>query len=224
MAITVAGAVRHKKIYPGKQVRISTAGRQEDSLGQVVDLGKDTVGLKIIAPTASLPEVWQAQDQVTVSFVVPEDAIYSFAAHVVSFEDAAMSLQVKQVTPLERREQRSDYRLKTAKLINVAVEKEVEKSGEKWQEASLLDISRGGASILSPVSVSAGTNVMVWIPLEEVDYVLETEAKVRRAVEGEEGQLIIGVSFENLPLADQEKILDYILKVYTENKDVETAK
>ena len=64
-----------------------------------------------------------------------------------------------------------------------------------------------------------GDRLKVWIPLDEVDHAIESPARVVRVIEGEEGQIILGVSFEALPLSDQEKILDYILKVWTEKKD-----
>jgi len=90
--------------------------------------------------------------------------------------------------------------------------------GESWQKSSLLDISRSGASILTVLPSSVGDKLKLWIPMEEVDYVLETGTRVARVSVVEADQLILGLSFSELSLADQEKILDYILKEWTKEE------
>ena len=83
----------------------------------------------------------------------------------------------------------------------------------------MLDLSRGGASILTSAALTVDTGISVWIPLDEVDYVLEAAARVVHLKQGEEGQLVAGVAFTDLSLIDQEKILDYILKIWTQKKE-----
>lgn len=210
MAVTIAGAVRQNKIYPGKQMKIRTQDQQE-WLTKVEELSRDAIALKLLAPSILPPGVFQ-QEAVTVSFLVPGDATYSFLADVALWQDEVFRIELNYATPLERIEQRTHFRLETSKLIYVAVKKDGEDGWGNLQEASLLDISRGGASILSPVKVSTGSDFLVWIPLDEVDYVVEAVSRVVRVTEGLEGQILIGVSFKDLPLLDQERILDYILQ------------
>lgn len=158
------------------------------------------------------------QGELTVVFVVPDDASYSLNAKIINYDETARLLQLVQEAPITRTEQRSDYRLRTAKLIYVALCKQSGEGGEIWQQSSLLDISRSGASVLTALPISQGDELKVWIPLEEVDHILEVGTRVVRVSIGGGDQVILGLSFSELSLADQEKILDYILKEWTEGK------
>ncbi len=55
----------------------------------------------------------------------------------------------------------------------MALCKQSGEGGEIWQQSSLLDISRSGASVLTALPISQGDELKVWIPLEEVDHILE---------------------------------------------------
>ena len=150
---------------------------------------------------------------------VPDDAIYVCQAAITCVNEGTALIQIKQSAPLERREQRSDYRLKTAEIIYIFTGQPDSALGQDWHQACLLDLSRGGASILTSAALTVDTGISVWIPLDEVDYVLEAAARVVHLKQGEEGQLVAGVAFTDLSLIDQEKILDYILKIWTQKKE-----
>ncbi|MDW7649773.1 MAG: PilZ domain-containing protein [Bacillota bacterium] len=218
MPVTIGGALRQKIIFTGKQVMITGDKASLECRGKIVEIEGDMLILELFATTVYPHEMLRQQKAVNVSFVVSGDATYSFAADVSSYNDTAHILQIRQASPMERTDKRKFYRLKTSKLVYIVSETE---QGESWLQAGLLDISRGGASILSPVPVSCGSDLKVWIPLDEVDHVIETVSRVVRVLEGDEGQVIAGVSFEGLSLTDQEKILDYILKVWKEKKNEE---
>lgn len=210
MPITIEGAFRHKKLYIGKQVRLLNVATGVECMAKIMEIQRELMFLELGATgdyshLGLLPE-----EQLTVTFVVPDDATYSLSAKVISFNDSAQLLQLVQEAPLTRTEKRRDYRLRTVKLIYVAMHEQ--SVWESWQQASLLDISRNGASILTALPVSQGDELKVWIPLEEVDHILEAGTRVVRVLAGEADQLIIGLSFNELSLANQEKILDYILK------------
>jgi c-di-GMP-binding flagellar brake protein YcgR len=217
VAVTVIGAIRQKKLFIGKKVQIQGKDADLETTAKVVQCDADTLMLELFASAVYPHEKLHSQKKMTVSFVVPEDAIYSFDGYVVSYNDGAQILLLEQVTPLKRTEQRQNYRLKTAKLMYLSLEEDNGNglAGASWQQAGLLDISRGGASVLSPVSVPAKYIVKVLIPLTEVDYVLETQAQVVREKKGDEGQIILGLTFQDLTLLGQERILDYILKVWS---------
>jgi c-di-GMP-binding flagellar brake protein YcgR len=217
VAGTVIGAIRQKKLFIGKKVQIKGKDADLETTAKVVQCDADTLMLELFASAVYPHDNLRRQKNMTVSFVVSEDAIYSFDGSVVSYNDGAQILLLDQVTPLKRTEQRQNYRLKTAKLMYISPEGDNADGlvGASWQQAGLLDISRGGASVLSPVSVPAQSIVKVLIPLTEVDYVLETQAQVVREKKGDEGQIILGLTFQNLTLLGQERILDYILKVWS---------
>lgn len=221
MPVTIGGALRQKIIFAGKQVMITGQESNLECRGKIVEIDGDMLSLELFVP-AVCPHEMCAQKAVNVSFIVSGDATYSFPADVSAYNDAAHILQVRQAAPMERTDKRTDYRLKTVKLVYVVGNPvEPQDEGESWQEASLLDISRGGASILSPVPVKTGEDLKIWIPLDEVDHVIETVTHVVRAHEGEEGQLIAGLRFDGLSLLDQERILDYIIKVCKDSKNEE---
>lgn len=225
MAVTVIGAIRQKKLFIGKKVQIIGQEKDLETTAKVVQCDANTLMLELFASAVYPHEKLRSQEKMTVSFVVPEDAIYSFEGSVVSYNDGAQILLLEQVTPLKRTEQRQNYRLKTAKLMYISPQEDNTDrlAGASWQQAGLLDISRGGASVLSPVSAPAKSTVKVLIPLTEVDYVLETYAQVVREKKGEEGQIILGLTFLDLTLLGQERILDYILKVWSGSNDDLTA-
>lgn len=225
MAVTVIGAIRQKKLFIGKSVQIRGKDGDLETTAQVVQCSADTIMLELFASAVYPHDKLRRQKKMTVSFVVPEDAIYSFDGSVVSYNDGAQILLLEQVTPLKRTEQRQNYRLKTAKLMYISLveDKADGLAGAPWQQAGLLDISRGGASVLSPVSLPVKSVIKVLIPLNEVDYVLETEAQVVRESKGEEDMIILGLTFPNVTLLGQERILDYILKVWSGSDDDWTA-
>jgi len=215
LAITIGGALRHKLLYVGKQVRLLCDEAGPEYRAKVAEVQKETILLELLAGENDVSKLLP-QGQLTVVFVVPDDASYSFGAKIINYSEPGRLLQLVQETPLLRTEKRSDYRLRTAKLIYVALCKQ---SGEEsWQQSSLLDLSRSGASVLTTLPISKGDELKIWIPLEEVDHILEAGTKVVRVSMGEADQLILGLSFSELSLADQGKILDYILKEWTEGK------
>ena len=218
--VTVRGATLRKKIYHGKHVRVTGHDVGFDASAKIMEISGDTVTLQLLASVTCPYEQLMKQKVVNVLFVVPEDSAYSFAAEVLGYNEQEQILQLKQSMDIERMDRRPHFRLKTSKIVYMATKLSVEAlPSENWQQASLLDISRGGASIFSPVMVEVGDWLKVWIPLDEVDHAIESMVRVVRVIEGDAGQIILGVSFEALPLPDQEKILDYILKVWTEKKN-----
>ncbi|MCR3922134.1 MAG: PilZ domain-containing protein [Firmicutes bacterium] len=219
MPITIMGAVQQKKIALGKQVTIEDSHADVICRAEVVDIQGETICLRITPPAVQPLQKLKPETVVTLSFVVPDDGIYSFAAAVSSCQEDPAMVSVEQSTPLVRTEQRSDYRLKTSKIIYMLAEQPSGPLGQNWHEACLLDLSRGGASVLVAVALPVGTEISVWIPLDEVDHVLEATARVVRLKPGDQNQTVAGVCFTDLSLVDQEKILDYILKVWTEKKD-----
>jgi c-di-GMP-binding flagellar brake protein YcgR len=223
MPYTIGGALRQKKLFVGKQVSLLDHNTDTEISGKVVAAGGDSLSLELMAPPGYGGESRWQNRALSVQFLVPGDATYSFPASVSRYDQQSRLLQLEQVARMTRRDQRNDFRLKTAKLIYVTQRPGGDGEREKWQQASLLDISRGGANILSKLEVSVGDLLKAWIPLEEVDHVIETGIQVMRIVEREEGMVMLGVSFSSLTLPDQEKILDYILKVWTEKKDEKTT-
>jgi len=219
VAITIGGALRHKKLYIGKQVRLLADGAEQEYRAKVVEVQQETMLLELFSGENDALKLLR-DGQLTVVFVVPDDAAYSFCAKLVNYNEAERLLQLVQEAPLTRAEKRSDYRLRTAKLIYVSLCKQSGEGGENWQQASLLDISRSGASVLTVLPVSHGDELKVWIPLEEVDHILESGTRVVRVSAGEADQLILGLSFSELGLVDQEKILDYILKEWEKGKEM----
>ncbi len=219
MAVTVMGAVRQNKLFVGKKVQVKGQDADLETAAVVVQCNADTLMLELYASAIYPHDKLRNQETMTVNFVVADDGLYSFEGSVISYNDAAQILYLEQVAPLKRAEQRSSYRLKTAKVMHISVNEEGGSglSVTSWQEAGLLDISRKGASILSPVPVSVQASVNVLIPLAEVDYTLETKAQVVREKKGEEGQIILGTIFPELTLLEEERILDYILKVWPNN-------
>lgn len=208
MPVTIGGAVRQRKISIGKQVRI-TGSHELECWGKIAEISGDS--LKIELPVTDVARELCKLQEVTVTYVVADDAAYSFKAAVTALQCEAGLLHIRQAEAMKRQEQRSHYRLKTAKLINIQLTDSEGTPQGNWWQASLLDLSRGGASILSPVDLPVGCTVKVWIPLDEVDHLLEVKADVVRLRRGEEGQRIAGVRFAELSLTDQEKVLDYIL-------------
>ncbi|HZK24354.1 MAG TPA: PilZ domain-containing protein, partial [Oscillospiraceae bacterium] len=194
MPITIAGAVQQKKIAVGKQVSLTNSHADLTCRAKVVDVLVKTLLLQVTTPDMRQLKALKPQSEVIISFTVPDDAIYACQATIASFNEDAALIQIKQATPLERREQRLDYRLKTAEIIYILAEQPDSPLGQDWHQACLLDISRGGASILTSVALPIGTEISVWIPLDEVDHVLEATAQVVRLKQGEEGQAIAGVS------------------------------
>lgn len=217
VAITIEGALRHRKLYIGKHVRLHCDGTEQECRAKVVEIQQGTMLLELFAGDNDALKLLP-QEQLTVVFVVPDDAAYSLSAKIINYVEPARLLRLTQEAPLTRTEKRSDYRLRTAKLIYVALCKQSGDGGEVWQQASLLDISRSGASVLTVLPVSQNDELKVWIPLEEVDHILEAGTRVVRVSTGEAEQLILGLSFSELSLTDQEKILDYILKEWGEGK------
>ncbi|HHX73971.1 MAG TPA: PilZ domain-containing protein [Firmicutes bacterium] len=216
MPLTITGAVQQKKIGVGKRVTVTAPafGLQ----AQITDFTDHTLLLKILAPSACHLQDMTEGMCVTVSFVVPDDARYSFPAVISGCNKEKLLCEVRQQAAIDRLDQRSDYRLKTAKIIYLRTKKQAKLQAPHWQQACMLDISRGGASILTSAVLAVGEMLDVWIPLEEVDYALETQAEVVRRKTGEEGQLVLGVRFPDLSLPEQEKILDYILKIWSAKK------
>jgi c-di-GMP-binding flagellar brake protein YcgR len=219
MPYTIGGALRQKKIYAGKQVTVFGRAAGMEFMGKIIEAGGDRLELELFAPPGYPENRQWEQLAVTVNFLVPGDASYSFQASVQSYDDVSQLMRLEQSAPIERVDQRCDYRLKTAKLIYVTLQPLEDGGREKWQQASLLDISRGGVNILSRISADPGEELKVWIPLEEVDHVIETAIEVVRVVVGDEGLMTLGGRFVDISLADQEKVLDYILKVWEEKKD-----
>jgi len=217
VAITIGGAFRHKKLYIGKQVRLLCAGAEQEYRAKVVEVKQEAILLELLVGDNDAPKLLP-QGQMTVLFVVPDDASYSFSAKIINYDESARLLQLVQEAPLTRTEKRSDYRLRTAKLIYIALCRQAAEGEEIWHQSSLLDLSRSGASVLTTLPISKGDELKIWIPLEEVDHILEAGTKVVRVSAGEADQLVLGLSFSELSLADQEKILDYILKEWTEGK------
>ncbi|NLM45819.1 MAG: PilZ domain-containing protein [Firmicutes bacterium] len=216
MPLTIAGAVQQKKLAVGKQVTVTAPALTFQA--QITDFTDHALQLKVLAPSAHSLQNVSKGTTVTVSFIVPDDARYSFLAVVAGCEQEKLQLEVRQQAPFERLQQRSDYRLKTAKIIYLRTKEQSKLQAPNWQQACMLDISRGGASILTSAAPATGELLDVWIPLEEVDFALETQAEVVRRKIGEDGQLVLGVRFVDLSLLQQEKILDYILKVWSEKK------
>lgn len=219
MPITIAGAVQQKKIAVGKQVTLASSQADITCRAKVVEVLLETLLLQLTTPDMRQLKALKPKSDVTISFVVPDDAIYACRATIARFNEDAALIQIKQSTPLERQEQRHDFRLKTAEIIYILAEQPDGPLGQDWHQACLLDLSRGGASILTSVALPVDTEISVWIPLDEVDHVLEATAKVVRLKQGEEGQMVVGVSFTDLSLVDQEKILDYIIKMWTQKKE-----
>lgn len=216
MPVTIGGAVRHKKLYIGKQVRVLGDGEQ---VGKVLDVQGDTLRVELFAVARDVDVKLQAGEQVSLGFVVPGDASYRFLATVESIDEVRQTLLLRQAEPIVRTEQRSDYRIQTSKVIYVADPKAKRGMEENWQQAGLLDISRSGASILTPLQVVCGEKLKVWIPLDEVDHILETETQVVRVSAGDDGLCTAGLNFNEMPLADQGKVLDYIMEVWKKKKD-----
>jgi len=219
VAITIGPALRHKKLYLGKQVRLLSDGTERECMAKVVEVQQETMLLELFAGEHDVLKQL-SQGRLTVVFVVPDDAAYSFSAKLIDYNEATRLLRLVQEAPLARGEKRSDYRLRTAKLIYVSLCKQPGEGGDVWQQASLLDLSRSGASVLTVLPVSQGDELKVWIPLEEVDHILESGTRVVRVSAGEAEQLILGVSFSELGLVDQEKILDYILKEWDKGNEL----
>lgn len=217
MPVTIGGAVRQKKLFVGKQVILADSDVGLECRGKILKIEGDTVTLELFT-SHKLDQLLELK-RVTMIFMVPEDATYCVKSAVVGCNRETHVLQVVQVEPMVRTEQRSDVRLKTSKLIYLAMRDKGVKIGESWQKASLLDISRGGASILTAMEAKQGDELKVWIPLEEVDHILEAGTRVVRVKEGEDLEATLGLSFEGLSLSDQEKILDYIMKVWEVKKD-----
>ncbi|HAA38032.1 MAG TPA: hypothetical protein DCE00_04075 [Firmicutes bacterium] len=219
MPLTLAGAVQQKKIAVGKQVSLTSAEYDFTFRAKVVEILLETLLLQVAAPDMRRLNLLRAAKEVIISFTVPDDAIYVCQAAITCVNEGTALIQIKQSAPLERREQRSDYRLKTAEIIYIFTGQPDSALGQDWHQACLLDLSRGGASILTSAALTVDTGISVWIPLDEVDYVLEAAARVVHLKQGEEGQLVAGVAFTDLSLIDQEKILDYILKIWTQKKE-----
>ena len=220
MPVTVRGAALQKEIYHGKHVRVTGHDASFDSSARIMEISGDTLTIQLLASVKCPYDQLMKHKEVDVLFVVPDDSVYSFATEILGYNESEQLIQVKQSMPMVRMDRRNHFRLKTSKIVYMATNLSLDAlPSENWQQASLLDISRGGASIFSPVVIQEGERIKVWIPLDEVDYAIESTAQVVRLIKGKEGQIILGVCFEALPLSDQEKILDYILKVWTEKKD-----
>lgn len=219
MTITIGGAVRHKKLYIGKQVKVSGENGRLDCSARVVDIQNDILLLELFATSVYPHDRLLCAPAVDLIFIVPDDAAYRCRCQVMSYSDTAQILQIRQDTPVQRVDQRHHYRLQTSRLIYIAPAPEKDAMATDWREAGLLDISRGGARVMTSQAFSVGSKVRLLIPLDEVGCVVECNAIVVRESVGKDGQSVFGLRYDDLPLSEQERILDFILKLWTEKKD-----
>lgn len=214
MPNTIIGAVMQKILYPGKLLYLTDLQGNWELYAKIIQIKDVYLHAEILAAPVLPPDALTMKKLLHMSYIVPGDAVYTLDVEVIDCSDANRRLLLKQVQPVSRNDKRSHYRLSTNKLIYIAeYSGDGDISSEKWLQAVMLDISSGGASILSPVAAEPDNLLRVLAPLDEVDYVVETAARVVRQVKGDEGQVTLGVSFDGLSLPDHEKILDYILKI-----------
>jgi c-di-GMP-binding flagellar brake protein YcgR len=208
----VTGAIREKKLIIGQEVKIS-GEKMLPCSAKVLRIQDDAMILELLL-AADCPGEWLSEAvEITVAFIVPDDAIYSFSGIVSRYNHETRVLLLERLSPLGRIEQRRNFRLKTAKLVYFC-DDDSDVPAKSWLQASLLDLSRGGACLLSPVFRQPGTKIKLLLSLAEVECVIETGATVVRAWQGED-HIILGLVFEGLSLDHQDRILEYIIKKWS---------
>ena len=214
---TISSAIRQNKLYKGKDVEVG-----EDPkllyLAEVASVTIEEIVLKLLNSHYN-HELFSRAKDICVRFVIPEDASYIFMAAVAGYDEKDCMLTLRNLSSLSRVDQRSNFRLKTARSVFLSVENS-SGEGEKWSEAVLLDISRGGARILTSAVVQAGDRVKLSLFLTEVEHTMEAVAEVVHAASSD-GQFDLGLRFTELPLADLDHLLEFIIKVWLENKSGE---
>lgn len=212
MPVTVTGAIREKKLIVGQEVKIS-GEKLLPCRAKILRVQDDAMMLELLLDADCPGDRLSEEGEITVTFIVPDDAIYSFNGVVSRYNHETRILLLERLSPLGRIEQRRNFRLKTVKLVYFC-EDDSYIPAKSWLQASLLDLSRGGASLLSPALRQPGTKIRLLLSLDEVGCVIETGATVVRAWQGQD-QIILGVVFDGLSLHHQDRILEYIIKEWS---------
>jgi len=213
VVVTISGAMRIKKLYPGKKVELLWSNEEKTCLASVGQYGNDKMVLKLLDAGLSF-NPGELQD-IIVRFTVPDDASYEFTAIVALYHEQSHSLLLENLSSLNRIQQRGSYRLKAARPVFIHLGEGA--YGERWLEGVLLDISQTGARLLCSASGKPGDIIKLLVNLDEVEHTLETEAEVIHVTEDED-QVKLGVKFLPLPLFDQGLLLEFIFKLWSENK------
>ena len=143
MPLTLAGAVQQKKIAVGKQVSLTSAEYDFTFRAKVVEILLETLRLQVAAPDMRRLNLLRAAKEVIISFTVPDDAIYVCQAAITCVNEGTALIQIKQSAPLERREQRSEYRLKTAEIIYIFTGSLIARTGTGLASGLLADLPGG---------------------------------------------------------------------------------
>ncbi len=206
MVVTISGAMRVNKLYPGKEVEVFRQEKEEVCPGRVVGFAGGLLELAIMGECTSI----EKGSELSIRFVVPDDAPYIFKGKVYSWQEGRV--QLTGLSSLARVEQRGSYRVKTNKPLQL-------KLGDtgSWLDGTLLDISRTGARLRTDEKALPGQTVSIRLDTDRAGGGFELGAEVVHVIgDGESVQL--GVRFVSLPILIQEALVEYVLRLWVEKK------
>lgn len=213
MTVTLQGAIRSSKLYEGKELEIS--GRDGFICsGKAGEYAGGLLEIKVLPTAVAGQKAFHPGENVTISFVVTGDARYDFTARVAAADVKSGTVKLAGFSGLRRNEQRDSYRIRNVRRLYF---REAGREG-RWQEGTLVDISAAGARIVSEELLPPGLVIKLLLGLPEVEYTLEVEAKVVRTVKLKQGYET-GLGFLDLTLDDQERLLDFVIKMYQEERN-----
>lgn len=216
MPVTISGAIRKKILFVGQPVSVWGREEEREWAARVLRLDGDEIWLELNAGEVCQeagPVRWK---EVEVRFIVPADASYTFSGKVAAYDENSHAMRLVGFSALRRMDQRSHYRLKTRRRMFFVMPGQREE--DRWIETVTLDLSLGGVKFFAPGLLPRGAKVMIMLPLEGSDFVLEAEAEVVHARPLED-EALIGVQFCGLPLEDQNVLLEFLLAEWNKRQE-----
>lgn len=84
----------------------------------------------------------------------------------------------------------------------------------KFEKGTLLDLSGGGSKLKTSLDLKRDDLIVVILPIEEM-YIL-VKGEIKRVVKDEVGDKLCGISFVDLKMIEQDKIVKYVFAIMRE--------
>jgi len=145
-----------------------------------------------------------------------EDAQYSFEAEVVRcYQEGQLHLvELLMVSSVERKQRREFFRLATSLPFSFRIMDPGKEEGpEELHKGLVLDISGGGAKVLSPIPLSPGQRIECRLNLEGEGRIdIRGEVLRQDRLEREELEYEIGLRFVDLDRDTRDRIVQFIFR------------
>ncbi len=196
--------------------RIELTNHEEKLWVSMVQDTNSGLSFTITMPTRKGIDIRLASGEGVKIHFCREDAQYTFGAEVVRcYQEGHLRLvELVMVSAVERRQRREYFRLEKSLPFSFRIIGQGKQDGtDEVHKGMVMDISGGGAKVLSPIPLSPGQLLECWVDLEGEDRIAARCEVLRQdRVEREELEYEIGLRFVDLDRDTRDRIVRFIFQ------------